>query len=75
MADSVFGDLGGSGKDRQTGGPEIPDIRAVTDDSVTENNIQGATADGEPVSPYLAARRYGAAAGQGMRGNGDPGSP
>jgi len=34
-----------------------------------------ATSDGEPVSPRLAATRYGAAAGQGYAGNGDPGSP
>jgi hypothetical protein len=65
MADSVFGDLGGSGKDRQLGGPEIPNIGAVTDDMV-EDDTPGATADGEPVSPYLAARRYGADAGYGQ---------
>jgi hypothetical protein len=73
MADSVFGDdLGGVGK--QTAGEPIPGIGETADEAVAEDR-PGPTADGEPISPYLAARRYGAAAGQGMAGNGDPGSP
>jgi hypothetical protein len=73
MADSVFGDdLGGTGK--QTAGEPIPDIRDVTDADVAEDR-PGATAEGHPVSPYLAARRYGAPAGQGYAGAGGPGSP
>jgi hypothetical protein len=73
MAGSVFGsDLGGTGK--QQGSP-LPDIGDTADDSVTEDRA-GPTADGEPVSPYLAARRYGAAAGQGYRGGSvDAGAP
>lgn len=70
---SVFGDdLGGTGTQR---GSQLPDIGATTDASVAEDTPV-TTADGEPVSPYLAARRYGAAAGQGYRGgNVDPGAP
>lgn len=70
---SVFDDIGGPGK--QTAGEAIPNIGATADDSVTEDR-PGPTIDGEPVSPYLAARRFGAAAGQGYRGtNPDPGAP
>jgi hypothetical protein len=73
MADSVFGsDLGGTGKQQ---GSQLPNIGAVSDDSVTEDR-PGPTADGEPVSPAVAARRYGAAAGQGYRNTSvDAGSP
>jgi hypothetical protein len=72
--EAVFGDdLGGVGK--QTGGQPIPNIGDTPDDAVTQDR-PGATADGEPVSPYLAARRYGAAAGQGYMGtNPDEGAP
>jgi hypothetical protein len=62
--EAVFGDdLGGVGK--QTAGAPIPDIGATPDTAVAPPVIAEATADGEPVSPYLAARRYGAAAGYG----------
>lgn len=73
MADSVFGtDLGGTGKQQ---GSQLPDIGATPDSAVAEDTPVP-TADGEPVSPYLAARRYGAAAGQGRRGgNVDAGAP
>jgi hypothetical protein len=73
MADSVFGtDLGGTGKQQ---GSQLPNIGDTPDEAVAEDR-PGPTADGEPVSPYLAARRYGAAAGQGYRGiNVDPGAP
>jgi hypothetical protein len=72
--DSVFGDdLGGVGK--QTAGEAIPGI-GDTSDAAVAMDAAPITADGEPVSPYLAARRYGAAAGQGYRGqNVDPGAP
>ncbi len=67
--ESVFGDLGGSGVAGQTGGPAIPNIGDNPDetDAVAEasEDTPAATADGQPVSPYLAARRYGAAAGYG----------
>jgi hypothetical protein len=73
MADSVFGtDLGGVG--RQTGS-QLPNIGATDDESVAEDR-PGPTADGEPVSPAVASRRYGAAAGQGYRNTSvDAGSP
>ena len=75
MADGVFGDdLGGVGK--QTAGAAIPNIGSTSDTEVAPPVADGAMADGEPVSPYLAARRYGAAAGQGYHtGNPDPGAP
>jgi hypothetical protein len=61
---SVFGDdLGGVGK--QTAGAPIPSIGSASDVSVAPPVIPEATADGEPVSPSLAARRYGANAGYG----------
>ncbi len=61
--ESVFGDdLGGVGK--QTAGAAIPNIGDTSDDSVAQET-PAATADGQPVSPYLAARRYGANAGYG----------
>jgi hypothetical protein len=70
---SVFGDdLGGVG--RQTGGAPIPNIGGGTA-PVSDESPGPVTADGYPVSPYIAARRYGAAAGQGYGGDGDPGSP
>jgi hypothetical protein len=72
MADSVFGsDLGGTGKQM---GSQLPDIGSTTDAEVAQDTPVP-TADGVPVSPRLAATRYGARAGQGGRGNGDPGSP
>ncbi len=72
MADSVFGtELGGTGKQQ---GSQLPDIGATPDSAVAED-APPVTADGQPVSPRLAATRYGARAGQGGRGNGDPGSP
>lgn len=72
--ESVFGDdLGGVGK--QTAGAAIPNIGEVSDASVAQDAAP-ILADGEPVSPSVAARRYGAAAGQGYRGlNPDAGSP
>lgn len=64
--ESVFGDdLGGVGK--QAAGPPIPNIGATTDEEAAGPAAGSATADGEPVSPYLAARRYGADAGYGQR--------
>jgi len=73
MADAVFGDLGGG---KQVAGAAIPDIGAMSDEDVAPRwRDVVATSDGEPVSPRLAATRYGAAAGQGYAGNGDPGSP
>lgn len=64
--ESVFGDdLGGVGK--QVAGAPIPNIGATTDTEVASQVSPEATADGEPVSPYLAARRYGADAGYGSR--------
>ncbi len=61
--ESVFGDdLGGVGK--QTAGQAIPNIGDMPD-LAAEQDTPAATADGEPVSPYLAARRYGPAAGYG----------
>lgn len=62
--ESVFGDLGGVGK--QAAGAPIPDIGHTTDEQAAGPDIEPATADGEPVSPYLAARRYGADAGYGQ---------
>jgi hypothetical protein len=62
--ESVFGDdLGGVGK--QAAGQAIPNIGDTADTSVASHAAAEATADGEPVSPYLAARRYGADAGYG----------
>jgi hypothetical protein len=73
MADSVFGDdIGGSGK--QSAGAPIPNIGDTADAAVAEDR-PGPTADGYPVTPAVAARRYGAAAGQGYAGTGEPGSP
>ena len=64
MADSVFGtDLGGTGKQQ---GSQLPDIGDTSDNEVSQD-LPGPTADGYPVSPAVAARRYGAAAGQGYR--------
>ncbi len=61
--EAVFGDdLGGVGK--QTAGEAIPDI-GDTGDAAVAQDTPAATADGEPVSPYLAARRYGSVAGYG----------
>jgi hypothetical protein len=72
MADSVFGsDLGGTGKQE---GSQLPDIGATTDEAVAEDR-PGPTAEGYPVTPSVAARRYGPAAGQGYPGTGEPGSP
>jgi len=73
MADSVFGtDLGGTGRQQ---GSQLPDIGATSDEAVAEDT-PWPTADGEPVTPAVAARRYGAAAGQGYRGgNVDAGAP
>ena len=74
MADSVFsGQLGGAGK--QTAGAAIPNIGSTSDEDVAPPVFDAPLADGEPISPRLAATRYGAAAGQGGPGNGDPGSP
>jgi hypothetical protein len=72
MADSVFGpDLGGTGKQE---GSQLPGIGATTDDAVAETR-PGPMAEGYPVTPSVAGRRYGAAAGQGYRGTSDlPGS-
>jgi hypothetical protein len=64
--EAVFGDdLGGGGK--QTAGEAIPDIGDTSDAASASHAASEATADGEPVSPYLAARRYGADAGYGSR--------
>ncbi len=73
MADSVFGtDLGGTGTQK---GTQLPDIGDTPDSAVAEDR-SWPTADGEPVSPAVAARRYGAAAGQGYRNTSvDAGSP
>lgn len=59
--EAVFGDLGGG---KQSAGAPIPDI-GDTPDTAVADETPAATADGEPVSPYLAARRYGADAGYG----------
>lgn len=56
-------DLGGVGK--QTAGAPIPNIGEMTDEAAAPPETPAATADGEPVSPSLAARRYGADAGYG----------
>jgi hypothetical protein len=70
---SVFGDLAGG---QQHAGAAIPDIGATSDEDVAPPALDVvATSDGEPISPALARTRYGAAAGQGMAGNGDPGAP
>ena len=70
---AVFGDLGGG---QQHAGAAIPDIGSATDNEVAPPVMDPvATSDGEPISPALARTRYGAAAGQGFAGNGDPGSP
>ena len=69
---SVFGDLAGG---QQHAGAPIPGIGATSDEDVAPPEYQVPTSDGEPISPSLARTRYGAAAGQGMHGNGDPGSP
>jgi hypothetical protein len=71
---SVFNDVGGGGQ--QHAGAAIPNIGSTTDNDVAPPVMDVvATSDGEPISPRLAATRYGAAAGQGGHGNGDPGSP
>lgn len=67
-------ELTGGGKGGSRGGP-MPDIGATSDQDVAPAVFEAPMADGEPVSPRLAATRYGAAAGQGGHGNGDPGSP
>ena len=59
--ETVFGDLGGG---KQSAGAPIPNIGDTPDTEVAQET-PAATADGEPVSPYLAARRYGANAGYG----------
>ena len=70
---AVFGDIGGG---KQSAGAPIPDIGSTSDEDVAPAPVDVvATSDGEPISPRLAATRYGAAAGQGFHGNGDPGSP
>jgi hypothetical protein len=70
---TVFGDMGGG---KQSAGAAIPDIGSTSDEDVAPPVMDVvATSDGEPISPSLARTRYGAAAGQGMAGNGDPGSP
>lgn len=56
-------DLGGLGK--QSAGEPIPGIGATADNAVAQDT-PAATAEGEPVSPYLAARRYGSDAGYGQ---------
>lgn len=70
--ESVFGDMGGG---KQSAGAPIPDIGSTSDDAVAPAVYEAPLADGEPISPSLARTRYGAAAGQGGHGNGDPGSP
>jgi hypothetical protein len=57
---------------RQVAGPAIPDIGATPDRAVAEDTAE-ATADGEPVSPTVARRRYGA--GYAAGGNPDAGAP
>ena len=70
---AVFGDMGGG---KQTAGAAIPDIGSTSDQDVAPPVMDVvATSDGEPISPSLARTRYGARAGQGGPGNGDPGSP
>ncbi len=73
MADSVFAaDLGGTGKQQ---GSQLPGI-GDTPDSAVAQDTPWPTADGVPVTPAVAARRYGAAAGQGYRGGSvDAGAP
>ena len=75
MGDNVAGELlGGKGGSR-TQTTELPNI-GDTPDSAVAQDVPGPTADGEPVSPAVAARRYGAAAGQGYRGlSPDAGAP
>ena len=68
-------ELTGGGKGGSRGGGPIPDIGSTTDQDVAPPMFQVPTSDGEPISPALARTRYGAAAGQGYGGNGDPGSP
>jgi hypothetical protein len=72
MAGSIYGDLAGG---QQHAGAPIPDIGSTSDEDVAPPVLEAPLADGEPISPSLARTRYGAAAGQGMHGNGDPGSP
>jgi hypothetical protein len=70
MADRIDGGQGGS-----RGSGDLPNI-GDTPDSAVAQDAPGAFADGEPVSPAVAARRYGAAAGQGYKNtNDDPGAP
>ena len=70
---AVFGDLGGG---KQTAGAPIPNIGDMSDQDVAPAERDAPLVDGEPVSPYVAARRYGAAAGQGYTGtNPEPGAP
>jgi hypothetical protein len=60
-------------------GPKVAAVDLVSRPQGTQAagpQVSAPTADGYPVSPTLAARRYGAAAGQGYRtGNPDAGSP
>lgn len=73
MAGTVFaGDIGGG---KQSAGAAIPGIGSTSDADVAPAQAAPVTADGEPVSPAVARVRYGAAAGQGYAGDGDPGSP
>lgn len=63
---------GGKGGSRGRG--DLNNIGSVPDSAVATDE-PWPTADGYPVSPAVAARRYGAAAGRGERGgNPDPGS-
>lgn len=73
MADTVFPE--GIGGGQQSAGAAIPAIGDTADTEVAPGMTQVPTADGEPVSPAVARVRYGAAAGQGYAGDGDPGSP
>ena len=68
---AVFGDMGGG---KQSAGAAIPNIGATSDQDVAPPEFAEPTSDGEPISPR-SPPRYGSAAGQGMHGNGDPGSP
>ncbi len=67
-------ELTGGGQIGSRGTGDLQNISAVPDAAVAEDS-PGAFADGQPVSPVVAARRYGAAAGRGGAGDSDPGSP
>jgi len=72
MADTVL--LGGKNGSRGSG--DLDTIASVSDAAAAAAEAAGATADGLPVSPAVAARRYGAAAGQSYRNtNPDAGAP